>query len=262
MYFKPVKALGQNFLVNESIARAEAAHASGKRVLEIGPGYGTLTAELCNEARHVTAVEKDENLYMLLKAEMKCQKLSLIKGDFFEMSDDELGVSDTDIIISNIPYNMSSKMVEWLSMHNIEAVLCLQKEFVEHMLAKEGTRKYSNLSVISSLTFSITKIMNVSKGSFRPMPKVDSSIIYIKPKRVRIGREERAIIGMLMQHKKKVLKNAVADAHSLLKMDRRELILDAKNVDFSNERVFKLSPERLLHVASQLKRVLKLPEGI
>ncbi|MGC8586945.1 MAG: 16S rRNA (adenine(1518)-N(6)/adenine(1519)-N(6))-dimethyltransferase RsmA [Candidatus Micrarchaeia archaeon] len=250
MYFRPVKALGQNFLVNEGVARAEAAHATGKNVLELGPGYGTLTAELCNEAKHVTAVEKDANLYMLLKAEMKCPKLKLIEGDFFAMSDEELEIANTDILISNIPYNLSSKMIEWLSLHDIEAVLCLQKEFVEHMLAKEGTDKYSKLSVISSLTFSITKIMNVSKGSFRPIPKVDSAIIYLKPRMAKIGAAERSVIGMLMQHKKKVLKNAIKDSRMV--PGKLEDSIDDELEEFSNERVFKLSPDKLLHIAEKL----------
>lgn len=250
------KAFGQNFLINRSIAVAEAVHAEGKNVLEIGPGYGMLTRELCRHAKRVVAVEKDKTVYSALKREMRQKNLTVINKDFFDASDDELMLGSTQIVISNIPYNISSKVIEWLSAHRMEAVLCLQKEFVDHMLAKFGTGKYSKLSVMSYLTFSMTKIMNVSKGNFAPVPKVDSAIIYMKPKEAEISSKDMRVISLLMEHKKKTLRNALLGSHSYLGMGKQELAAAAEKLGEKDSRIFKMSPEELLEVAERIRRLL------
>lgn len=252
MYIKPRRSLGQNFLINERVARAEAAHAYDKNVLELGAGYGMLTKELCKNAKKVVAVERDSNLCLLLKSELHSKKLKLLNSDFFSASEEELELKDTDIMIANIPYNLSSKTIEWLSEHSMQAVLCLQKEFVDHMLAACNTQKYSKLSVITALTFSVTKIMEVPRGNFRPQPRVDSAIVYIKPKAVRIDRGEREMLALLMQHKKKKLRNAIIDSHSHLGMGKSELAIAAERMKHRDERVFTLSPGVLLETAREL----------
>src|SRR5438105_2856034 len=90
MYIKPIKALGQNFLKSEAIARAEAAHAYGKNVLELGAGYGILTKELIKHANRVVSVEKDINLCRILSTEIKSKKFKLVKKDFFKASKEDL----------------------------------------------------------------------------------------------------------------------------------------------------------------------------
>ncbi len=251
------KSLGQNFLINHEVAKAEAAHSAGKNVLEMGPGHGVLTAELCKSASRVVAVEKDSSLMPYLHSKLHSRKLVLINKDFFDANAEELMLADTDIMISNIPYSLSSKTIEWLSMNGMQAVLCLQKEFVEHMLAKPGTRKYSKLSVISSLFFSITKIMDVAKGNFRPVPKVDSSVIYIKPRsNVKATPKELLVLSALMQHKKKNVRSALADSHSLLNTDKRELAAIGNKLENGAEKVFRLKPEELLELSGEISRQL------
>lgn len=257
LLFPPNKKLGQNFLINKRIAVAEAEHAYGKEVLEIGPGYGILTEELVKHAKHVIAVEKDHFLYSLLSSKIKRKNLELIEGDFFE-SEGRLNLESVNIVISNIPYNLSSKVIEWLAYHKKEAVLCMQKEFIEHMLAKSGSRKYSKLSVYAQLSFSMTKMMDVPKGNFRPIPKVDSAIIYLKPKDARISREELEMINLIMQHKKKELKNAVVDSSKQLGLSKEEAGCFANKLKMKDMRVFKMSPEEILGSAKELIELLKL----
>jgi 16S rRNA (adenine1518-N6/adenine1519-N6)-dimethyltransferase len=254
--FFPKKKLGQNFLVNKRIAIAEAVHASGKNVLEIGPGYGILTEELCKRAGHVVAVEKDHFLWSMLSAKMKSRNLELVEGDFFEV-EKSLNLSEINIVISNIPYNLSSKTIEWLSYRKKEAVLCMQKEFVEHMLASKGSKKYSRLSVYAQLSFSMTKIIDVKRGNFRPVPKVDSAIVYMKPKENAPSEEELKIIGLLMQHKKKELKNAIVDSSKQLGISKERAQELAEKFEKKNERIFKMSPEELLEEARHLIGLLK-----
>ncbi len=255
--YTPIKALGQSFLINEKIVKAEAAHSDGKIVLEIGPGYGILTGELCKKAKKVIAVEKDENLYMLLKG-MKCKNLNLINKDFFKLSPDEIDIESVDIMIANIPYALSSKIIEWLGENGLEAVLCLQKEFVDRMIADAGSKEYSRLSVMTSLLFSVTKIMDVPRGNFRPMPKVDSALIYMKPKKVQIKELERKLIGLIMQHKKKTLRSAVLDCGRQLGIEKKALAEVADRLELREARVFRLSPEEILGIAEELGRSLKI----
>jgi len=199
LIFSPSKKLGQNFLVNKRVAVAEAMHAYDKAVLEIGPGYGILTEELVKRAKHVIAIEKDHFLYSLLSTKLRKKNLELIEGDFFKV-ENSLKTNDIDIVISNIPYNLSSKVIEWLALNKKEALLCMQKEFIEHMLALSGSKKYSKLSVYAQLSFSMTKLMDVPRGNFRPMPKVNSALIYLKPKNREISGDGLLVISLSLIH--------------------------------------------------------------
>ena len=255
--YTPKKSLGQSFLINEKIVKAEAAHSDGKTVLEMGPGYGILTRELCKKAKRVIAIEKDEDLYRLLKG-MKCRNLKLINKDFFRADPEEIEIENIDIMIANIPYALSSKIIEWLGENRMEAVLCLQKEFVERMIAPSGDREYSKLSVMTSLLFSVTKIMDVPKGNFRPMPKVDSSLIYMKPRGVKIGESERKIIGLIMQHKKKTLRSAVLDCSRQLDISKEVIAKVADTLELREARVFRLAPKEIFAVAEEIAASLKI----
>ncbi len=249
--------MGQNFLISTTVAEAEAAHAHGKTVLEIGPGKGILTKELCKVAKRVIAVEKDTKLFAVLGAALQYKNLTLVNRDFFLAAPDELGLGKVDIVIANVPYSMSSKIIVWLREHGLEAVLCLQKEFVEHMLAREDTSSYSRLSVMCALSFRITEIMNVPRSSFRPIPGVDSEVIFLKPGKQGITRQEDLIINLLMQHKKKTLRNAILDSKEELGVGSKDISRFIEGNDCS-QRVFKMSPERILGVAKGLAALQKL----
>ena len=246
------KSLGQNFLINHEVAKAEAAHSAGKNVLEMGPGHGVLTAELCKSASRVVAVEKDSSLMPYLHSKLHSRKLVLINKDFFDANAEELMLADTDIMISNIPYSLSSKTIEWLSMNGMQAVLCLQKEFVEHMLAKPGTRKYSKLSVVSSLQFKVSQMMNVGRNNFYPVPRVDSALVHLGVKNVHIEPRASAMLALLMEHKKKLVRNAVIDSSKELYLSKEEAARIAGMMRSSDARVFKMGPEELLAAATEL----------
>ncbi len=251
-YARRPKRLGQNFLINRAVAVAEAEHAEGKHVLEIGPGRGMLTRELCRRARRVVAVELDNDLFRELKANMRESNLRLVNSDFLDASGSELELGETDIVISNIPYSISSKVIDFLLEHRLQAVLCLQKEFVEHMTARAGTRGYSRLSVMFQLCFSYTRLMRVSRGSFRPIPKVDSEVIYAKPKGRCVSGEEKGVINAIMQHKKKTVRNAILDSHLYFRGMGCDPEALAELVSDKEARVFKLEPERVLALAREL----------
>ncbi len=249
---RKIHRMGQVFLVSPHIAEIEAAHAVEKNVLEIGSGPGILTKALLKNAKLVVSVEKDYNLYTAMKSNITSKKLRLIHKDFFDATDEELQLDRIDIMISNIPYSISSRVIGWLAEKSMQAVLCLQKEFVDHMLAEPDTRNYSNLSVTTSLCFRVTRMMDVKRTNFRPVPMVDSSIIYMKPLQEMPGREELRIIAAMMQHKKKTVRNALIDSHSNLKVDKRMMTEIADGMKMKAERIFKLTPQELLDLSKEI----------
>ncbi|MGC8648744.1 MAG: 16S rRNA (adenine(1518)-N(6)/adenine(1519)-N(6))-dimethyltransferase RsmA [Candidatus Micrarchaeia archaeon] len=243
----PSKRLGQNFLLDKNLAKMEANFGIDKKVIEIGPGLGILTKELCKKAKFVFAIEKDHRMFDILSKNIKCKNLKLVNKDFFDVDKKEL--KEFDIIISNIPYNLSSKIIMWLAENRMNALLCLQKEFVDHMLAKEGMHSYSRLSVVSTLNFKITKIVDVSQDSFYPKPKIKSSIVYIKSTPSELKSDELNIISLLMMHKKKRLKNALLDSASNLSISKERLRSIAEALPYKEERVFKLNPNKILEIS-------------
>lgn len=249
------RSLGQNFLVNEEIAKLEAQYATERNVVELGPGLGILTKELCSVASRVVAVEYDSSMYNFLKSTMKHRNLDLINMDFFKLKREKLG--KIDIMISNIPYKLSSRVIMWLSANKIPAVLCLQKEFVEHMLAKSNTKKYSKLSIICALQFSVYHLMNVGSSNFYPEPRVNSAIIYMKPKEKAIDSETLSTINLLMMHKKKKLRNAILDSLSSLAIDKSSAKNLIGRIEERDKRLFQLKPENIRLIAERINKLLK-----
>ncbi len=249
------KRLGQNFMVNEEIAESEAEYARGRVAVELGPGLGILTGKLCKKAKRVIAVERDQRLYEILRNELKCKNLTLIHGDFFKQEDQIF--KGAEIMVSNIPYNLSSKTISWLSRFGMEALLCVQEEFAEHMLAKPNTRKYSKLSVTTALFFNAYQIMRVPRNNFYPVPKVDSMLIYLKPKKPNIRPEVLSLISLIMEHKKKSLRNAIKDSQKQLGISSDKASIVASSLSLSSERVFKLSPEQIADAAKELYNALR-----
>ena len=257
MGHKARRRLGQNFLTNTGVAEAEAAHANGKRVLEIGAGRGMLTKRLCAVAKSVIAVEKDPKLYDFLDVMLKFDNLTLIPGDFFKLEPHEIDPAQIDIVIANIPYSLSSKTIGWLRDNNKEAVLCLQKEFVEHMMAPAGSDSYSRLSVTCALSFRIVEIMRVPRRYFRPAPSIDSAVIFMKPVGKGLSNSQDEVINLIMQHKKKTLKTALHDARHGLNIGEPKLRQFLGRLP-DNERVFKMQPRQILAVADELIKLQKL----
>lgn len=249
------RSLGQNFLVSEDIAAMEAEYAKGMNVVELGPGLGILTRALCKTAKRVIAIEKDERLFGILEKGISSRKLMLIRNDFFLVDSKEL--RDIDIMVSNIPYNLSSKVIYWLGTMRIPALICVQKEFARHMLAEPSSRDYSKLSVVSHLCFRAHLVKDVSAGNFYPVPRVDSCIIYLAPRHNALDRKTIDTISLIMNHKKKRLKNAIVDSAKGFGVTKERAKSIACELEDAEERPFTLHPERILEIAKSVNSSLK-----
>lgn len=245
----PRRREGQCFLVNSSVAAFEAGYARGLSVLEMGPGLGILTKELCAVARHVTAIEKDIRLFERLRVELPLANLSLINADFLESDMEALG--EFDIMVSNIPYNLSSRVVSWLWDNRMPALLCVQREFAEHMVAKPGTPSYSRLSVMSSLLFSVHSVRRVGAGEFYPVPRVDSELVYMVPKKAGLPDLTADVIRLIMNHKKKRLRNAIIDSASEFGASKARAREAADAMRMRDRRPFQMSPMEILDASKE-----------
>ncbi len=245
--------LGQNFLIDESILEFEAQSADvrGKSVLEIGAGDGRLTAKLLSEgAGHVIAVELDSRLAKVLRMKFH-HRVKVVEADFLLFSESQ----KVNCIVGNIPYYITSPILLKLSrMEFGRAVLCIQKEVAERILALNGTRNYGRLSATAQLLFKIEILALVQRTAFQPVPKVDSCIISLEKTGAKISEGEEKAMGALFSHKKKSVRNAAIDSRRLLfsSKDKQQASAAADKLKYSNRKVFTLSPQELLEVAGQL----------
>ncbi len=205
---KLLKRLGQNLLTDKNILKKEAriAEAGKKTVLEIGAGDGRLTEELLKAgAAKVYAVEKDPGFAKILNERFAgCGKVAVLNADFLKMRLPQ----DVDIVVGNIPYYISSKIIFRLKNEKIEkALLMVQKEFAEKMAAKPNGRNYGRLSVTAQVFFDVQLLFKVPAHLFTPRPKVDSALVSLKPKGTKISDREEELIRRLFQQKNKKIRN-------------------------------------------------------
>jgi len=241
------KSLGQCFLEDRNILRLEAklADPEGRTVLEIGAGDGRLTEALLElNPKKIIAIEKDTRFAASLRERFAGQPVEIIESDFLEF---EPPPSGFDVVVGNIPYYISSDIVFRLApMRFDRAVLMVQKEFARKMAAKPGDDNYGRLSVTAQLAFSIKLERVVLRHLFRPVPKVDSAIIVLRPTGVRLTQFQENVIRWLFSHKNKTVRNALLDSKEF---DDGEI---AKLGDIAKRRVKTLTKEDVLGIARVL----------
>lgn len=186
----PLKKLGQNFIFDETLCD-KIVKASGLQdgniALEIGPGPAGLTRSILKASSgKLTVIEMDARCIPLLE-EIKTVYPNLIikQADALKVSLSEIVTDEKITIISNLPYNIGSVLLtSWLlQSEKINSMtLMLQKEVVDRIIAKAGTKSYGRLSIICQIVGKITKCFDVSPKPFYPEPKIWSSVVRLEPK--------------------------------------------------------------------------------
>lgn len=186
---KPVKSLGQNFLIdNNTIEKIiDAAEiTTDDLVIEIGPGTGSLTNSLAQLAGNLVAIEIDKKLIPLLDEIMTgVENFELVNADILKI-DIKTDILDkykqykSYIVVANLPYYITTPIIiKFLeSPYPPSAlVVMLQKEVAERMAAGPGGKEYGSLSVVSGYYCRVKKIIDVSPNCFYPKPDVISTVI-------------------------------------------------------------------------------------
>lgn len=186
------KKFGQNFLINESIVRRIAEMClpedGGNEcgILEIGPGIGTLTAELCRAAKKVVSVEIDSTLIPVLEKTLsefdnvKIINSDVMKLDLAKVIEENFSDCKYVAVAANLPYYITTPVI--MKLLEAELPLCaitvmVQKEVADRLCSSSADRSYGAVTASVSYYAKVRKLFNVSAGNFMPVPKVDSAVI-------------------------------------------------------------------------------------
>ena len=244
---KAKKSLGQNFLIDGNIIDKilDIVDIQKKDVLEIGPGTGNLTSAILKKnPNKLLVVEKDNELAENLRINFD-RSIEVINNDILELEENSLSVSKL-IVFGNLPYNISTEILcKWIL--NIKEnywfeclILMFQKEVADRIIAKFNTKSYGRLSIIANWMLEVEKICDVKPTSFLPVPKVDSSVLFFKPKKnffkLDNPKNLEKITRIFFMHRRKMIKKPYnqlfdgnAEIASKLKID---LNLRPQNLDF------------------------------
>lgn len=196
------KRFGQNFLEDSLVIDNiidSADLKEGDHVIEIGPGRGALTRKLLEKNIRLTAIEIDNDLTRILKAEFGGnERFRLINEDVLNVDWQEIVDETADNkVIANLPYNISTPLFFRFVTHRhhfSSFTIMLQKEVAER-ICHDGTGKklkdYGILSVIADSVFHSKILFDVSPECFYPVPKVSSAVIQLKPEERQLVEEER-----------------------------------------------------------------------
>ncbi len=187
---KAKKSLGQNFLIDANIINKilDIVNIRKKDVLEIGPGTGNLTSAILEKnPNKLLVIEKDNKLAEDLKTNFK-NSIEVINNDILLIEENLLS-NNKLIVFGNLPYNISTEILcKWIL--NIKEnywfeylILMFQKEVADRIIAKFNTKSYGRLSILANWKLEIEKICDVKPTSFLPVPKIDSSVLFFKPKK-------------------------------------------------------------------------------
>ena len=183
---QPKRFLGQNFLVDGNIVRKSlelAGVAPGDRVVEIGPGLGTLTTALLEAGAEVFAVERDAALHAFLAAELAPRfpgKLHLLEGDAVESPRATLPADAGDFkVVANLPYAISTPWMDAVLEGPLPSrlVLMLQLEAAARYGAKPGTKQFGAISIFLQSAYDLAPGHKVAAACFHPRPDVESYLL-------------------------------------------------------------------------------------
>ena len=243
--FVPNKALGQNFLTNETVIGAilDAADIRGKTVLEIGSGTGALTQGLLDRAFRVAAVEKDGRLCEVLR-ERFGEKLTLVHADFLDADIASLMPGQSWHALGNLPYYATTPIVlKLLSLLPESMTLMVQKEAAERFFACCKDRVYGPLSVMTRCFYLASTALDVPRSCFSPAPEVDSAVVRLERNDTTVQNPEAflAFLKQAFSMRRKTIANA------LLRDVRLPDALQACGVS-QDVRAEALNPETLLRL--------------
>lgn len=249
------KSRSQHFLTDREVLKAEAnaLEAQGKDVLEIGAGDGRLSQLVYSHAPNsLTLVELDKQWAGKLRAKFNRKRgVKILNQDVLELPDS----LPIDRVIGNIPYQITSPILLKLAKWKPErAVLCIQKEVAARMAAQAGSSEYGRLSVFAQLHFEIKPLIFVPRTSFHPVPKVDSTVLLLKPKAGSHALPPHLdlISAALFSHRLASVGNALLHSRRLWGWDKKKARQAAQTLKCPEKKVFQLDPSEVVDIAKAL----------
>lgn len=225
------KRFGQNFLIDgnvvEKIVR-EAGITKDDFVLEIGPGIGTMTQILCENAREVAAVEIDKNLIPILAETLApYDNVTVINEDILKVDVRKLAEEKNDgrpiKVVANLPYYITTPIIMGLFESHVpleSITIMVQKEVAQRMQVGPGTKDYGALSLAVQFYADAQIVLKVPASCFMPRPNVDSAVIKLvrhedAPVKVRDEQFMFRVIRAAFNQRRKTLANSLANSSEL-----------------------------------------------
>lgn len=212
----PKRSFSQCFLVARPVVEriADAVELTpGEEVVELGPGLGTLTAALLRRGARVIAVERDRDMAAALREDLAGQPVRVVEADAatFDLPAEAPAVG-------NLPYAVTGAILENLVRQRARggrAVLMVQREVRDRLVARPGTKAYGALTVFVSAAFDVARVLDVGSGSFHPRPRVDSAVVRLlplDPPRADETTAFRSVVKAAFGQRRKTLRNALRAA--------------------------------------------------
>ena len=238
------KSLGQNFLINRQIVDkiiSACSPSENDLIIEIGPGLGVLTNELVDSNAKVIAIEKDKNLIPILNNYFaKNNNFTLLNQDVLKIDFRELikerGDRQNVKIISNLPYYITTPIITMLLESEIEydnITIMLQKEVKERLMATPNTKAYAAITLFVNYYAIIDEVAFVGKESFYPSPKVDSSVIRLRPNNNKLKVDDKDLMFKLIRasfnQRRKKLTNAISN---VLNIDKDTIVKELSKIGY------------------------------
>ena len=237
---------------------------SGVGVIEIGPGIGVLTNELCRLADKVVAVELDKRLLPVLEETLgEYDNLRVVNADVLELDLHRLIEEEFEgmevVVCANLPYYITSPVIMKLLEDKlpIKAVtVMVQKEAAQRICAEVGSRQSGAVTVSVNFYAKPEMLFGVSAGSFMPAPKVDSAVIrldVLSEPPVEVASEEKffAVVKAAFSQRRKILANSLSSGLSLDKSRVFEILQECGIPE--NIRAEKLSLQNFADIANCLR---------
>lgn len=262
--FRFSKSLGQNFLIDDNVIDRilEGARVSeGDKIIEVGPGIGTLTREMAKKAEKVTAIEIDKNLIPILEETLsefdnvEVINEDILKVDVEKLVDEKLSGGPVKLI-ANLPYYITTPIVMKFLEEDIpvtDIVVMVQKEVADRMNAVPSTKDYGALSVAVQYYCDTEIVAKAPRHMFIPQPNVDSTVIGLhirEEKKYNAENEDiffRTVKAAFGQRRKTLL-NSLSSMGMLDKASVKEVLSDA-GID-EKRRGETLSIEEFAHLSN------------
>lgn len=239
------KSFGQNFLTDKDVLFDIADAADAEGILEIGPGFGTLTAALAQKAKKVVSVELDKSLEPVLNETLAgfenitIHFNDIMKTDIAQLIDDELEGMEVSVA-ANLPYYVTTPILMKLlegkyRFKNI--VVMVQKEVADRIVAKPGKKDYGALTLAVGYYAEASIIDNVPSEKFIPSPKVDSAVVALKILRAPpIEADEKdyfRLVKAAFSQRRKTLLNALANSGAYGSKENIKAVLEQMGYDIN-----------------------------
>lgn len=262
--FRFSKSLGQNFLIDDNVIDRilEGARVSeGDKIIEVGPGIGTLTREMAKKAEKVTAIEIDKNLIPILEETLsdfdnvEVVNEDILKVDVEKLVEEKLSGGPVKLI-ANLPYYITTPIVMKFLEEDIpvtDIVVMVQKEVADRMNAVPSTKDYGALSVAVQYYCDTEIVAKAPRHMFIPQPNVDSTVIglHIREEKKYNAENEDIFfktVKAAFGQRRKTLLNSLSSMGMLDKASVKEVLSDA-GID-EKRRGETLSIEEFAHLSN------------